>query len=130
QKCSDSLVLAAMGPLSIVPPLLAFTLWVKPRALFSRSAATIIPPSFAGAITFLLSPSAPPWAAGEKGLLPGLIRIPHNPAPNPSGAHGYHSISVSRLIDPNPSAAIPSLHAGYAFLCCLFVVTVAWHARL
>ena len=73
--------------------------------------------------------TAPPWAAGEKGLLPGLIRIPHNPAPDPSGAHGYHAISVSRLIDPNPYAAIPSLHAGYAFLCFLFVLTIAWKTR-
>ena len=58
-----------------------------------------------------------------------MIRIPHNPAPGPSGAHGYHAISVSRLIDPNPYAAIPSLHAGYAFLCFLFVVTIAWKTR-
>ncbi|TMM07192.1 MAG: phosphatase PAP2 family protein [Actinobacteria bacterium] len=84
---------------------------------------------FAGAVTFLLFPAAPPWAAGEKGLLPGLIRIPHNPAPDPSGAHGYHAISVSKLIDPNPYAAIPSLHAGYAFLCFLFVVTLVWKTR-
>jgi membrane-associated phospholipid phosphatase len=113
----------------IVPPLVAFILWVKRRALFYRFAATMITLSFAGALTFLLFPSAPPWAAGEKGLLPGLIRIPHNPAPSPSGSHGYHSISVSKLIDPNPYAAIPSLHAGYAFLCFLFVATLAWKTR-
>jgi membrane-associated phospholipid phosphatase len=85
--------------------------------------------SFAGALTFYVFPAAPPWAAGEKGLLPGLIRIPHNPAPGPSGAHGYPSLSVSRLIDPNPYAAIPSLHAAYAFLCFLFVLTLLWKTR-
>jgi membrane-associated phospholipid phosphatase len=113
----------------IVPPLLAFVLWVKRRALFYRFAATMIALSFAGALTFYLFPAAPPWAAGEKGLLSGVIRIPHNPAPDPSGAHGYHGVSVSRLIDPNPYAAIPSLHAGYAFLCFLFVVTLLWKTR-
>jgi membrane-associated phospholipid phosphatase len=113
----------------IVPPLLAFAVWIKRRALFYRFAATILTLSFAGALTFYLFPAAPPWAAGEKGLLPGLIRIPHNPAPNPSGAHGYHSISISKLIDPNPYAAIPSLHAGYAFLCFLFVLTLLWKTR-
>jgi len=41
---------------------------------------------------------------------------------DPSGAHGYHSISVSRLIDPNPYTAIPSLHAAYPFLVLLFAV--------
>jgi membrane-associated phospholipid phosphatase len=129
QQWYDHAVLAMMRLHFIVPPLLAFALWVKRRALFYRFAATMIALSFAGALTFLLFPAAPPWAAGEKGLLPGLIRIPHNPAPDPSGAHGYHSISVSRLIDPNPYAAIPSLHAGYAFLCFLFVVTIAWKTR-
>jgi membrane-associated phospholipid phosphatase len=129
QQWYDRIVLAIMRLHFIVPPLLAFVLWVKRRALFYRFAATMITLSFAGALTFLLFPAAPPWAAGEKGLLPGLIRIPHNPAPDPSGAHGYHSISVSRLIDPNPYAAIPSLHAGYAFLCFLFMLMLAWKTR-
>jgi membrane-associated phospholipid phosphatase len=129
QHWYDSVVLAVMRLHFIVPPLLAFALWVKRRALFYRFAATILTLSFAGALTFLLYPAAPPWAAGEKGLLPGLIRIPHNPAPDPSGAHGYHSISISKLIDPNPYAAIPSLHAGYSFLCFLFLVTIAWRTR-
>jgi membrane-associated phospholipid phosphatase len=125
----DTVMVAVTRLHFIVPPLLAFILWVKRRALFYRFAATMILVSFAGALTFYLFPAAPPWAAGERGLLPGLIRIPHNPAPNPSGAHGYHSISVSRLIDPNPYAAIPSLHAGYAFLCYLFVVCLVWRTR-
>jgi membrane-associated phospholipid phosphatase len=125
----DNLTVAVTRLHFIVPPLLAFALWVKRRALFYRFAATMITLSFAGALTFYLFPAAPPWAAGERGMLPGLIRIPHNPAPNPSGAHGYHSISVSKLIDPNPYAAIPSLHAGYAFLCFLFVVTLLWKTR-
>jgi membrane-associated phospholipid phosphatase len=128
-KWYDTVTVAVTRLHFIVPPLLAFALWVKRRALFYRFAATMITLSFAGALTFYLFPAAPPWAAGEHGLLPGLIRIPHNPAPNPSGAHGYHSVSVSKLIDPNPYAAIPSLHAGYAFLCFLFVVTLLWKTR-
>src|SRR5205823_15116696 len=97
----DHVMLAVMRLHSSAPPLLAFVLSVKRRALFYRLAAAMVTLSFAGALTFLLFPAAPPWAAGEQGLLPGLIRIPHNPAPDPSGAHGYHAISVSRLIDPN-----------------------------
>jgi membrane-associated phospholipid phosphatase len=125
----DTLTVAVTRLHFIVPPLLAFVVWLRRRALFYRFAATMITLSFAGALTFYLFPAAPPWAAGEKGLLPGLIRIPHNPAPDPSGAHGYHSVSVSKLIDPNPYAAVPSLHAGYAFLCFLFVVTLLWKTR-
>lgn len=125
----DSVIVTVWRLHFIVPPLLAFMLWIKRRALFYRFAATMITLSFAGALTFLLFPAAPPWAAAEEGLLDGVIRIPHNPAPGPTGAHGYHAISVSRLIDPNPYAAIPSLHAGYAFLCFLFVVTLLWKTR-
>lgn len=125
----DRLVVTVTRLHFIVPPLLAFVLWVKRRALFYRFAATMILLSFFGALTFYLYPAAPPWAAGERGLLPGLIRIPHNPASGPSGAHGYHGLSISRFIDPNPYAAIPSLHAGYAVLCFLFLAGLAWNTR-
>jgi membrane-associated phospholipid phosphatase len=129
QQWYDHLTLTVTRLHFIVPPLVAFVLWVKRRALAYRFGATMITLSFAGALTFYLFPAAPPWAAGEAGLLPGLIRIPQNPVPDPSGAQGYHSVSVSKLIDPNPYAAIPSLHAGYAFLCFLFVATIAWKTR-
>jgi membrane-associated phospholipid phosphatase len=125
----DRLVVTVWRLHFIVPPLLAFALWLKRRALFYRFAATMITLSFAGALTFYAFPAAPPWAAGQQGLLSGVIRIPHNPAPDPSGAHGYHGVTVSKLIDPNPYAAIPSLHAAYAFLCFLFVATIAWKTR-
>jgi membrane-associated phospholipid phosphatase len=129
QQWYDSVVLAVMKLHFIVPPLLGFVLWVKRRALFYRFATTILTLSFAGALTFYLYPSAPPWAAAERGLLPGLIRIPPDPASSPAGALGNHSLSITQLIDPNPYAAIPSLHAGYAFLCFLFAATLAWKTR-
>ena len=66
QQWYDQVVLAVTRLHFIVPPLLAFALWVKRRALFYRFAATMITLSFAGAVTFLLFPAAPPWAAGEK----------------------------------------------------------------
>jgi membrane-associated phospholipid phosphatase len=128
QHWYDHLTLDILRLHFIVPPLLAFMLWVKRRSLFIRFAATMITLSFAGAITFFVFPAAPPWAAGEDGLLPNLIRIPHNPAPGPTHS-GIAGISISRLIDPNPYAAIPSLHAGYAFLSFLFVATLVWRTR-
>ena len=125
----DTLVLDVTRLHFIVPPLLAFLLWVKRRALFYRFAATMIVLSFAGALTFYLFPAAPPWAAGQQGLLPGLIRIPHNPSAGPSGAHSYHAFSLAKIIEPNPYAAIPSLHAGYAALCFLFIAALLWKTR-
>jgi hypothetical protein len=121
----DRAVVDVMKLHFIVPPLLAFILWFKRRALFYRFAATILTLSFAGALTFLLFPAAPPWAAADRGLLPMITKLPV-PKPKAFSSHGF---SVTDLIHPNPYAAIPSLHAGYAFLAFLFVVTLAWKTR-
>ena len=108
----------------VIPPLLAFFLWVKRRALFFRFASSMLVLSFAGALTFLIFPSAPPWAAGRALLAPTVTRIDDGPwsaVPN--------SISISSVIQANPYAAIPSLHGGYAFLIFLFVAGLAWRTR-
>jgi hypothetical protein len=47
----------------IVPPTLAFGLWLKRRALFYRFAATLLVLSYAGALTFLLFPVGASWVA-------------------------------------------------------------------
>jgi membrane-associated phospholipid phosphatase len=108
----------------VLPPLLAFFLWVKRRALFFRFATSMLVLSFAGALTFLIFPSAPPWAAGRALLTPTVTQIDDgtwSAVPN--------SVSLSSVIQPNPYAAIPSLHGGYAFLVFLFVTALAWRTR-
>jgi len=111
----------------IVPPTLAFLLWLKRRALFYRFAATLLTLSYVGALTFAIYPAAPPWAAAEKGLIPLLanpaaVQAATSPLPTDSGPL-YH------LVDDNPYAAIPSLHGGYSFLIFLFAVTLLWNTR-
>jgi PAP2 superfamily len=111
----------------IVPPTLAFALWLKRRALYYRFAATLLVLSYAGAFTFWLYPAAPPWAAAAKGLIPPLAnpagaQAASSPLPTDSGPL-YH------LVDGNPYAAVPSLHEGYAMLVFLFIVMLAWNTR-
>jgi len=111
----------------IVPPTLAFCLWLKRRALYYRFAATLLVLSFAGAFTFWLYPAAPPWAASFKGLIapvanPAGAQAATSPLPTDSGPL-YH------LVSDNPYAAIPSLHEGYAMLVFLTVVMLAWNTR-
>ena len=111
----------------IVPPTLAFGLWLKRRALFYRFAASLLVLSYAGALTFWLFPAAPPWAAAERGLIPYLanpagVQAATSPLPTDSGP-------VYRLVDGNPYAAVPSLHGGYSLLVVLFVATLAWPTR-
>jgi membrane-associated phospholipid phosphatase len=107
----------------LVPLTLAFVLWMRRRALFYRFAATLLVLSFSAAVGFLAYPAAPPWHAAERGLL-DVVKI-----------GGHASPRVSTLWTPydavhgNPDAAIPSLHAGYAFLVFLFISSLAWRTR-
>jgi membrane-associated phospholipid phosphatase len=111
----------------IVPPTLAFTLWLTRRALFYRFAATLLTLSYAGALTFAIFPAGPPWAASELGLIAPLA----NPAGEQAATAPLPSSGgpVYQLIDANPYAAIPSLHGGYSFLVFLFVASLAWRTR-
>ncbi len=124
----DSLTISIWRLHFIVAPLLAFILWVRRRALFYRFAAALIVLSMAGALTFLAFPAAPPWAAAKR----GMIEVQRLPTPRGQiGTHaaGIGNYSVSRLIKSNQYAAVPSLHAGYAFLCFLFVAATLWGTR-
>ena len=107
----------------VVPPVVAFALWSKQRTLFFRFATSMIVLSFASAVVFLVFPSAPPWAAAQKGLLDSLVKLP--PVNDVSSlAGGTH------LVPANPYAAIPSLHAGYAFLVALTVAGLLRESRV
>ncbi|MDX6532672.1 MAG: hypothetical protein QOF68_416 [Gaiellales bacterium] len=111
----------------IVPPTLAFALWLKRRTLFYRFAASLLVLSYLGALTFALYPAAPPWAAADRGLIPYLanpagVQASQSPLPTDSGPL-YH------LVDGNPYAAIPSLHGGYSFLVFIFLAALIWNTR-
>lgn len=118
----------------VVPAVLAFCLWVRRRALFYRFAVTMLVLSFAGAITFALYPSAPPWAAGQAGMLINVAQLPPDhatvssvTATVPTAIGG--NLSLAHAIPRNPYAAIPSLHGGYAFLVFLFVAALVWRRK-
>jgi hypothetical protein len=105
----------------VVPPLLAFCLWVRRRALFFRFAASMILLSFAAAAAFAAFPAAPPWAAAQAGYLHDVVKLPHAFGHDVSAAGLSAHSSLGNLVPGNPYAAIPSLHAGYAFLVFLTV---------
>jgi membrane-associated phospholipid phosphatase len=112
----------------IVPPTLAFALWLRRRSLFYRFAATMLVLSYAGALTFALYPAAPPWYAADiLGKMPYLaspssVQAAAAPLPTSGGP-------LYQLVDGNEFAAIPSLHGGYSFLIFLFAATLAWRTR-
>ncbi len=102
----------------ILPVALAIIIWKTREKQYWRFITTYLSVSFAGFITFLLFPAAPPWLASDKGYIQPITRI----SSKVFYALGIHDFpSVYNKISPNPVAAMPSLHAAYATLLVLFI---------
>jgi membrane-associated phospholipid phosphatase len=116
---------------TVAPPIVAYLLWLRRRALFFRFAAALLVLSFAAALTFLAFPTAPPWAASAAGYIGHVAQLPiaH---PVAGSVPAVSTSPWSAIVPANPDAAIPSLHAGYAFFLALFVAGLAlrWRSRL
>ncbi len=96
-------------------PLLAAVLWKLDRERFRRFAVLVAGLSFAGLITYVLYPSAPPWLAAQQGLISPVTRIiplvwPH------IGLRSAGSLAESGYRFANDVAAVPSLHAAFSML--------------
>ena len=96
-----------------LPMAAAFFLWIKNRKQYYRFVIALVVLSFSGFITFLLFPAAPPWYAANEGLI-SITKIT-NLAVDHLGWTWNLSYYYSHL-NPNPVAAIPSLHAAYPTL--------------
>ena len=96
-----------------LPLAAAFFLWIKNKQQYYRFVVALVVLSFSGFITFLLFPAAPPWYAANEGLI-SITKIT-NLAVDHLGWTWNLSYYYSHL-NPNPVAAIPSLHAAYPTL--------------
>jgi membrane-associated phospholipid phosphatase len=74
------------------------------------------------AIIHYLLPSAPPWLAAYRGLLPPLHRIANELFFNQDPRLYSYATHVA---EGNPVAAMPSVHAGATWL----IALVAWQTR-
>jgi len=110
-----------------LPVITGFLLWLWRRPLYYEFVAAFIVLSFAGFVTFLLLPVAPPWWAAWKGALNGPDKLPviHYLKPDAFAAIAHFlgypngeqlSSYIFYGVNPNGVAAFPSLHAGYPFL--------------
>lgn len=103
----------------IVAWAIAGVLYVRSRPLWASWARHILVLSFAGLVTYVLYPAAPPWYASNEGVIGPVTRI----ASRGWDALGLHSASalIARgQAGVNEVAAIPSLHAGFAFMVAVF----------
>ena len=106
----------------VVPLLLAFVFWMWRPKFYWRFVISYLVLCYAGFITYLLFPMAPPWWAYRVGALPPvhliLYEVHYEGLSNPI-------VLATQFFKPNPVAAMPSLHAALPFLVFL-VLSRAW----
>ncbi|MGP8161811.1 MAG: phosphatase PAP2 family protein [Candidatus Dormibacteria bacterium] len=94
-----------------VPLLVGLVLWLKDRAQYLRFVTALLGMCMVGFIFFLLVPTAPPWYAAQQHLLSGVTDLISSQHTLPSAISPYY-----RLLNPNSTAAFPSLHAAFPTL--------------
>lgn len=105
----------------VLPVGLALLVWRLRPQHYWRVIASFIVLSFAGFLTFLAFPAAPPWMAARDGHIPPITRVSSEVWAS-LGVKDFPS--VYNKISPNPVAAVPSLHAAYATLLAVIVITL------
>jgi PAP2 superfamily len=103
----------------IVPFAVAGVLWARDRLQFLRFSKRLVTLALAGLTTYILFPAAPPWMAGEMGILEEVHR---------TTAKGWEVLGVGTagLFSKgqgigNLVAAVPSLHSAFCMLVALFL---------
>lgn len=98
----------------------AFILWLKNNSYFKQFTIAILFLSYAGWITYLIYPVAPPWLASDKGYIDHVTKILD--VTLKSFPDRLHLPSIYHNFNPNLVAAVPSLHAAYPLLVFLFAL--------
>jgi membrane-associated phospholipid phosphatase len=103
----------------IVPFATAGVLWARDRLAFLRFVKRLVTLAIAGLATYIAFPAAPPWMAGEEGLLDGIHR---------TTAKGWEVIDLQTAAmfshgqgAVNQVAAVPSLHSAFVALVAFFL---------
>jgi membrane-associated phospholipid phosphatase len=103
----------------IVPFALAGYLWARDRLAFKRFIRRFVTLALAGLATYIAFPAAPPWMAGEM----GLVDTVHRTTVNGWEAIGLGTASLfsKGQASSNMVAAVPSLHTAFTTLVALFL---------
>ena len=100
-------------------------LWLRHRDRFGAFVGAYMLVMSAGFIGYLLYPEAPPWLAAQHGELPHVHRIVVETLQNLGGFGNFYAGA-----DPEPNAAMPSLHVSVPLIISMSIVSVkGWHSR-
>lgn len=101
-----------------LPFAFGYILWLYNRHYFRRFSLGVILLSYAGWLTFVIFPAAPPWLASQHNFIPYVYRVID--FTSSSFPDKLHLPSIYHDFYPNNVAAIPSMHAAYPLLVLLF----------
>jgi hypothetical protein len=103
----------------VVPLGVAVVLWRRAYPMFRAWVARLLALTFAGYLTYVAYPAVPPWLASRQGELAPSRRLITLVSRHMGIERAPSAISGEQL--SNPVAALPSLHAAYPLLLCLFL---------
>ncbi len=106
-----------------VPHLIAILIWRHSPDLYRRFLTTMLIVLGIGLAIYFITPAAPPWLTADRAPQEDIYRVMAN-----VGSHlhsGLYERTYSALGDPNPVAAMPSMHQAATVAACVF----ALHSR-
>lgn len=106
----------------LMPILLAVLIWKKADRRYWQYMWALLLLSFAGFVTYLIFPAAPPWMASVAGYIQEPMRRVSSDVWWAMGIHNFTEIYDK--LPANQVAAVPSLHAAYPTLAALFVTGI------
>jgi len=110
----------------VVTPVLLAVLWLRNRTRWAGYVRMVLGLSFAGLVTYVLYPAAPPWLAAKEGVIAHVDRISSS-GWAVLGLPKAGAVLHSSQGQVNPVAAVPSLHTAFAVLTCLVLLPLARH---
>jgi hypothetical protein len=97
-----------------IPHVAAILIWRKSPGLYNRYLLTTMITLFVGLLVYFLSPAAPPWLTADAAPQTDIFRVMVSVGRNINESLFDRTYGV--LGDPNPVAAMPSLHMAITFM--------------
>lgn len=108
----------------VLPLAFAFYLWMhKKHKEFREYTTSLIVLAYAGFATYVLYPAMPPWMASNYGYIDKVHPI-FTDAMSTFYDEAPSLPTIFNFFNPNPVAAMPSLHAAFPFLTYLFIAKI------
>lgn len=107
-----------------VPHVIAVLIWRSRPQLYRRYLIATGITLGLGLVIYFLSPAAPPWLTADRAPQQDIYRVMANVGRSLNS--NLYDRTYSALGDPNPVAAMPSLHEAITFLVFLFTLNYGW----